>query len=382
MAHARKLSGMLPAALLLSLVSAFTLETEAAYAAVFYVAVPCSLVLARPQLPRDLGARLAATLIVWSALTLLWGDGGRVRTLRFALSAAATLVLLLALIEGLAMPARRHCLAEIFTGLAAASAAVALVRFLVAPSVVGRLDTPRLHGWGVTAPPVPGAAVTAMALVTALYVARGEHRRWALLAASVLAADLVLTKSRGPILAAAVSITFLLVTAGQWRRALAGACIAGLGWLLLPAQLRGGYIRAWEPGRLPVWQQTLREITERPLFGHGLGANLASGPGSDASFPHNLFLSLLFYSGAVGLALFCGLIALLAARLWQVRAEAETSWIAALGLTGLLAGLTDLGQITQGPGPTWLLIWLPVGLVLCLDARGAAGLPPAAGAVR
>jgi TM2 domain-containing membrane protein YozV len=35
----------------------------------------------------------------------------------------------------------------------------------------------------------------------------------------------------------------------------------------------------------------------------------------------------------------------------------------ALWLNLLVAGLTDMGQITKGPGPLWLIVWLPIGLI-------------------
>jgi hypothetical protein len=42
--------------------------------------------------------------------------------------------------------------------------------------------------------------------------------------------------------------------------------------------------------------------------------------------------------------------------------------LAALLIDALLAGLTDLGQITKGPGPMWIILWLPVMLAMTADA--------------
>jgi O-antigen ligase len=116
--------------------------------------------------------------------------------------------------------------------------------------------------------------------------------------------------------------------------------------------------------RLEIWDYTLRMIGDRPLLGHGLAANLHLNVGEDITFPHDLYLSLLFYTGVVGLLLFAGFAGLLAWRLWLRRGRQETLWIAALGINALLSGLTDLGQITKGPGPIWFIVWLPLGLAL------------------
>jgi len=125
-------------------------------------------------------------------------------------------------------------------------------------------------------------------------------------------------------------------------------------------------------GHFDVWQATLAQIRGHPWLGNGLAANL-TGLGADKSFPHNLYLSLLFYSGIVGLGLFLSWIALLLR-------SASSPWMLSLLANALLAGLTDFGQITKGPGPLWLILWLPAALVVGQGRRpGALPLDPAKG---
>jgi O-antigen ligase len=116
--------------------------------------------------------------------------------------------------------------------------------------------------------------------------------------------------------------------------------------------------------RLDIWSDTFGAIAQRPWFGHGLGAqmHLAIG-GQDITFPHDLYLSLLYYSGAVGLLVFGALACVLAVRLVR-RWDGETPWLVAMGIAVLVGGLTDLGQVTKGPGPMWLILWVPVGFIL------------------
>ena len=370
MANADRLARLLPHALLAFVAAAFLLPTEAAYALVFYLAVPPCLIASAIAGPRawcrDPALWLAVVLILWSALTLLWGTDDTHRAPRFALGATATLIFLLAATSCARDAPWRARLGTILVVLGTASAAFCVARFFADPPFTLPTDTPRLRGWGVTLHPVLGASVLAVAMLTALHrAARDAPHRWPyLLAAAIMAADILLTKSRGPILAASLASLFLCVAAGWWRTAVAASVAALLAWCLAPAALHTGLVRASEPSRLLIWRQAAREIAERPLFGHGLAANLQPSPGLDASFPHDLYLSLLFYSGAVGLLLFLALMAALARRPWAMRGAPEATWLAALGVNALVAGLTDFGQITKGPGPLWFILWLPIALIV------------------
>ena len=82
------------------------------------------------------------------------------------------------------------------------------------------------------------------------------------------------------------------------------------------------------------------------------------------TFPHDLYLSVLFYSGAVGCVLFAALLAWCAACLGRVRGGQDWLWVVSLWIAMLIAGLTDLGQITKGPSSLWFIFWLPVGLAI------------------
>jgi O-antigen ligase len=358
---------LLPHALLLTVAGFFLLPTQAAYGLVFFVSVPPCLVAAmlagRLAVPRAAGFWLAVVLIVYSALTLAWGEDSGGRAGQFALGAAATLGFVVACGAVLGEARWRARLGTLLVVLGAASAALCVARFGLFPPPTLAGDTPRLRGWGITAHPVLGAAVLAVPLLTALRraVAGGAWRGAYWAAVAVMAADIALTKSRGPAVAALLAALVLLWLAG-WRRA-AAIVVAGLvgAWVVAPGWVRAGFIRAQEPGRWLIWRQALAEIAERPVFGHGLAAYLRPAPGMDASFPHDLYLSLLFYSGCVGLVLF---LALAGWALWRCRGADEAGWLAALMVNALAAGVTDFGQVTKGPGELWVILWLPVMLVV------------------
>jgi hypothetical protein len=376
------LSRALEPALGLFLAACFLLPTEAAYSLVFYLAVvPCAVArLAPPPWAKSAALWAGSAMILWSALSLCWGEDAGGRTGRFAVGSAATLVFWLATYDVLANHGTRERLQTLLIVLGAASAAVAVAHFAVWPPAVDPGDTPRLQGWGITRHPVLGGAVYGVVMLTALARAvRGSAWRVASLAAAFVAAlALLLTKSRGPEMAA-LGAAMALCAASRWRRwILPGvACAALLGLLLL-----SGTIRFGDSGHIGVWRATLHAIGARPLFGHGLAADLPESLGADRRFPHDLYLSLLFYSGGVGLALFAVWAGLLARRLRLTWAAPDAPWAMALLLNAALAGLTDFGQITKGPGPLWLILWLPAALAATAQVRPDRQDRPAAGAVR
>jgi O-antigen ligase len=367
-----RLSNALPWALLLFAAAAFLLPSEPSYALVFYVAVIPTLAARLIRGPRALTAStaLALALVAWSGLTLLWGIDDGHRSFRFLGDTLSTACLVLAMAAALPDPIWRRRLITLLITVGAANAAWSIAVFFITHPVY-----PRLRGWGATLHPILGAAVMAVPYLTALAGTLPDPRRnWGkLLAAIVMAMFIILTESRGPLLAAALGTVFLCA-AGPWRwRAFATLAAAAVIWWALPAALHNHaakvLVSRGESHRLEIWTYTLNTIRERPLFGHGLAANLHFVANDPITFPHDLYLSLLFYSGAVGLALFAALATLLSWRLIRARKAPEFPWLAALWLNLLVAGLTDLGQITKGPGPLWLIVWLPMGLIATYPMR-------------
>ena len=369
-----RVPALLGPALLVFVGSAFLLPSGPAYALVFYLCVlPVALLAAWRGVRRaELGWGLGAGLIVWSGLTLVWGHDDGHRSWRFAADAVMTLVFVAAMAEAFRDAGVRRGLMGVLIWAGAANAVLSVGLAALVPQ-----HTDRLHGWGATSHPILGASVMIVAYLAALCRALAERRWWPghLAAAGVMALFLVLTESRGPWLAASVATVFLCA-AGPWRlRALGGLAALVAGWWLLPGWIRHHQadmlVARGSSHRFEIWERTLHLIGERPLFGHGLAANLDL-PGG-ITFPHDLYLSVLFYSGAVGGALFAALVLWVCWALWGARRgwAPEWLWMVAIWASVLIAGLTDLGQITKGPGPMWFIFWLPVGLVLGLRRKQA-----------
>ncbi len=358
---------VLAGAFLAFVAAAFLLPTEPAYSLVFYLAVvPCALARGRRgSTVQDGGYAVAIALIYWSAATLLWGRDDGHRWVRFLIDSIMTALFVDAMMWVLREPANRARLAGVLIWAGTANAILS-----IALGLLVRHDGDRLHGWGVTSHPILGASVMLAAYLAAL-VRVLTVRQWRAIHVAALlamAAFVVLTASRGPLLAGTAA-TLFLCAAGPWRwRALASLAGAAALWFLLPAGLRhhqeSALVARGASHRFEIWHRTLQMVARHPLLGNGLAANLDL-PGM--TFPHDLYLSVLFYSGAVGLLLFAALALTVTWRLARDHGPAgqgDWLWMAALWIGALVSGLTDLGQITKGPGPMWFIFWLPVGLVL------------------
>ncbi len=216
-----------------------------------------------------------------------------------------------------------------------------------------------------------------------------------------MTAILILTKSRGGMLAAVASALVLCLL--RWRRAwlvmlLAALLAALILWRagfddLTDTLLANGAI-VGVPGRLELWSRAVYMIQDFPLTGIGMGAfeTVANrlypffllGPDADAPHAHNIFLQVAVDLGIPGLAAWTGLLGLAALRSGQVLAAARREgdgWSAGLG-AGLLAAQIALATHGIVDAAVWgahsgLAVWGLWGLCavayhLRYGARGAA----------
>jgi O-antigen ligase len=364
----------LPTAMVVFLASAFVLAPAPIWSLTFYLGVlPAALLRAWRGPPlewRNFYVIVIGLIIVWSALTLIWGENpGHERVPKFLFGALCTAVFvgaLIAILREYETSARNIGTALIAAGAANATLSIALYLHKIPPDW-------RLVGWAETRHSILGALVIGVCCLFALDRAFREpaYRRLCIVAAALCLCFILLSGSRGPIIAIAVA-TLILTRGVSVRTGLkfAGgifgllALLAMLAFLFQPtlsSEVLHRYLD--RPSyRLDIWAYTLSRVAEKPWFGHGLAAYLGMEEGN-FTFPHNIFLSTLFYSGIVGLAL---LLALLGAcligvvRNWR---RPAAPLLLALLMLAIIGGLTDLGQLTPGPAPLWIILWLPIGFV-------------------
>jgi len=373
-------------AVLIPLLAGFVTPSTPSWAFIFYLSAipPVLLTLLRGWRPNLTNPALAAMLSLWfwSALTILWNHHTNPHgktTMFWIVNALWTLVLVFNFVSACEEEPRtrsRAMAALVYGG--AINATISLVLF----AIKGDLTT-RLWGWGISGNPVMGAAIMDVCLLLALGEAIANPRLRLKMAAAGLPMILflALSYSRSALIASAAAMLLIFLGRRPALAVLAVLVIAGamlalwkFGAVLAPVlwenlALRGSDCHA------QLWNAAWQAIRTNPIFGYGPSATLSNKwPGAiycpPYPSPHNLYLSILFYSGGIGLILFAATVALLWRHLNAVTTGfARRLWLA-VGLVPLIVGMTDLVQIIKGPSPMWYIIWMPMLLVLTLPGEG------------
>ncbi len=354
--------------LIIWLASGFVLAPQPVWALLFYIGViPLTLLhlWRRRPVRIDSIVAVAFAFITWSALTLVWGDTSSAgHVYKFFQEALCTFLFLAALLLALnESPRVSRSIGTVLIVGGALNAAFSIVRFLMSGVDLAN----RLAGWAETRQQVLGAMVIGVCYVLALgrWVEEKQHRALYGAACAVLFAFILLTFSRGPLVAASLA-TLILLSQLSGKRLLAvlggTMLIAGTAVFFFSSTVARFYDLLTVRGtsyRLSIWRYTIDRIAERPLFGHGLAADFGM---ADIPFPHSLYFSALFYSGVVGFLLLALLLAMILWGVIRLRSAPERVVLLALWVDILIGSLTDVGQITKGPAPLWYIFWLPVGL--------------------
>ncbi len=262
----------------------------------------------------------------------------------------------------------------LFTALAWAGACVALVCIFVffkTPPVDGRLN-----GLGQLDTQVVAGMVFGFAGLAALHTAFTENPRplWlTLLLLLPLIAAVTLTGSRNALLAMILGFSVLLTahlreTVKGFVRTLApiGAFVAGavvVAWLI--PELRDLVFPRGDSFRLYIWEQTLLRLEGAPWLGLGILTSDDVMMGSIRfHHPHNLYLSVAFQGGIIGLLLFVWLLIRVLRELLSAYDNADVKF--ALGVLGLAlpAYALDGHELLDKISDSWFLIWLPVAIAL------------------
>ena len=345
-----------------------------AWALLFYVTIPAYTVyrlVTGWRLPwSDPSIAVGLALILWSTATLAWGhdpSGVDASKLLWLGNGLSTLAFFLAWLMATDSPKTRAWFESALLIGGAGNAIFAITWHFLLNSAASRM-----WGWGVTGQPVLGGAIMAVFFVLALdsWLRSRKFLLLHLAALALFAAFMLLSGSRTPIFATVVATAYLL-RRENWRiwlgLAAAGLGAAALVVLLFPSWIKHTVADAASRGsdfHVVIWRAAIAAISQHPILGYGPTARLALVlPGLPDPFPHNFYLSLLFYSGGVGLVLFLALIVSLA-----LRAGWGHTGRVALCLIPLIAGFSDLSQIIKGPSPIWYIFWIPV-LLLVTDLR-------------
>ena len=238
----------------------------------------------------------------------------------------------------------------------------------------------RITGIGTLDNPImAGNSYAAVALIAFFYflVKKEVELRDKLKYSLVMIASVmfvVLSQSRGPLLALAVTLICCAVAFAPrylpWVLvgfALPLTAVFATGLVNFPSLLS----RA-DSYRMSIWRQSWELFLQQPLFGYGFGGarpEIVITETVYASHSHNLFLSTMLDGGAVALVLIVVLLAI--SIFWSIRYLRETGDVTLLALMvfAILGNFTDGKTPIASPNHQWLYFWLPIGLVGAYELR-------------
>ena len=272
----------------------------------------------------------------------------------------------------------RRWLARALAVVGSLATAAAIVVYVVTDPADGRLN-----GLGQLDTNVIAALVFGVVLIFVFDVvmtdASRAWRRMAMLAALVIVPAIVLTDSRTAIVSGVIGCGVFLLAhrVRDPQRFVAGVIalaviLAGiLAGLIASEETRDVLLPRGDSFRPGIWAVAVDRIADGHVW-FGLGIATPDNVTVDETeflHPHNMYLSVAYQGGLLGLTLLVVLV------LWVLnelrRNYADRDAKLALGVLGvaLPAYLLDGHELLDKVGSTWFLFWLPVAVALGLRWR-------------
>ncbi|MFC5420593.1 O-antigen ligase family protein [Bosea eneae] len=334
--------------------------------------------LLRAPLPRPLAWALAsvAGFCAWTAASLAVN--------RVAAGPAAESLTSFVLI-GLVLLAGRRLLACCSLAFICRSllvvASVSATASLVLHTASGLPWSERLVPLGRPGNAILGAGGLSIALIAAMTLWRsGRPLAMLAIAAAPIVVTLVLTQSRGPLIALLIALAAAQTPLRTQPGRLFGTAL--LAWALTTSLiLVEPYLRAQfcaddqsfcrPSARLEIWSWAIANLAEHPLFGLGPTFRFDS---IVLNHPHNSFLGMAMFFGLPALAAFIALAYAYCLRLTQAGGQLNYFCSAALVFSFAYMG-TDLPNIFAFANMHYLFLWLPVAFGLSFEAEAPAPAP-------
>ena len=271
-------------------------------------------------------------------------------------------------------------LGQVLGAVGALVAVLTLVLFMVEAPEDGRLN-----GLGQLDTPVVAALVFG---ATFVFVVHGlfltEHRGWRVLGLVCLiplGVAVAWSDSRN----AWVSVSFgalVMVLAhvspsrrqfAIWVMLLACVGLSVIYWVANTEELVGSLLPRGDSFRPLIWQATLDRVQETPWLGLGiLTEDDVVTTKHTFAHPHNLYLSVLFQGGIVGLGLFVWLLLRTLRETWLNFNHPDAKLALGTLALALPSYLLDGHELLDKVSDTWFLIRMPVALTLGLRWHAGA----------
>ena len=191
---------------------------------------------------------------------------------------------------------------------------------------------------------------------------------------SILFLCVVLSGSRGPIIALVLSLVFASMVYGRKWVVFSAALFLGIfslffyfGWFSL-----GRLYQASSGYRFQIWGQIFSDLWHQGewLVGRGFFAEktiAASGMLFDHA--HSGFVSTFFHGGVVGLSILVLMIFVAAYSANKIKIKDDKVKAISMLVFSMMIILTDNHKLLTGPDPLWIYFWLPIAYLSSIELR-------------
>ncbi len=287
-------------------------------------------------------------------------------------------VLILSFLLGLAISVRKYkhflvTLAALTIAAASVSASYSIYLHFALPDYQP-LAEQRLYGLGRLSNPVISAASYGFAALLGFWLLFRQQDRVQLLmlliALCLLGFVILLSGTRTVWLALGFGIG---AGVAFWRRE---SGLLGFACLLIVVGIVALFALGWDDitsrgfsFRPEIWSEFVsRTLANQPFLGAGSGSrSYWLTPELDFKHPHSVFVSMFFFGGIVGLALFMGLLIACFSHLKRTSSGQAKVLCAMLLSYGIVFSIFDGDNILTKIDYLWWLIWVPVGVCLSLE---------------
>ncbi|MEW7312997.1 O-antigen ligase family protein [Buttiauxella gaviniae] len=210
---------------------------------------------------------------------------------------------------------------------------------------------------------------------------RETRKNWLYLLMPVLLISLILTQSRGPLIAfmAAFILLFIVNPAYSKKNALFGiAIIAAVIFTIFMTKFSNVFIDRFETLyqqsfiRFGIWHNALETGMQKPIWGWGYDKSLTfvNSVGQNISTTHTIYLASFLKGGIVGFLLFMSVIGyglLQSFKHLKINQKTEIS----IFIFSLIYYLSQGMFIIGNPQEFWFLFWFPLAVILSTPIRVA-----------
>ena len=226
----------------------------------------------------------------------------------------------------------------------------------------------RLRYLGPVEHEILGACVYAVICVFALFSEKKNYRFFIFGASILLFCCVLLSQSRGPLLALSFAILVAGVVSGR-KRLVSGLVVLFGGIWLYNHHVGLFFNRLFivtSSRRFDIWKQVVVDSWQDGswVFGHSVLANHEVTVGNTMFYhAHSGYVATFYQSGIIGFFILMSLVFVVGWQVFKLRKVGNCPLRVSLFVFSLLIILSDTHNLLDGPGAVWFYFWLPLAYI-------------------